>query len=826
MADVYCAIYGDLDYWDGTIAWGYDATSDIHNPTAHPNQTARDAQYTAAYTSLSAWEAARGGVAQSADTEYAIIQTPWDVDDTVLVNLTFTNTPTIIIRAIGDARHAGVWDDGASSPHRLVAANAALAILRISVSSVTVDGMQIYNTEAVDSSNNCLYAGGAAYTGLRFSNLILVSENAEGIRLNNPGIQVKLWNIVIYCPDGGGQEGLWIDAVSTCEFYNSTIEGFYEGVAIDAVATSCSLKNNVIFNNTDDIFDGVGVTIDYNASDDGDGTNPQDFTAEATDWNKVFTDYANNDYSLKDYTTSPCCVGKGTDNPGSGLYSDDIKGETRTSIWDIGAFEYPAEGGEEFVRSIADTIELTDILTKAVSKGVVLADTIGITDIASRVAGFFRSIRTDFFIEPSWTQQTSSFDTTMISDIAHDQVDLWVAAGGWKIATSSNGIDWTQRDSTLELVGINGVAYNGSNLWVAVSTSGKLVTSPDGIDWTEQTSSFGTTTIEDVAYNGSNLWVAVGDEGKIATSPNGINWEQVEDSLFGTSDIYGVAYNGSNLWVAVGEDGKLATSLDGINWEQRTSSFDTTLIRCIAYNGSNLWVAAGWTGKLATSSDGINWTQQTSSFSNHIYGVAHNQSNLWVAVGSGGELATSLNGIDWEQQDSSFDSTYISDVAYDGSNLWVAVGGSGKLATYLVRIGITDMLATVGTFMKSISDSVSIGDILSILGRGFANLSDLIGITDALSKSITFTKNVIDTISISDVLVIVIIKIRKIVDTVGITGIFKVIITIAKKIDSFSVCQIIEVKNKLVSKVKRIDFSSVSNIIQSITHKDSKIDGK
>lgn len=37
-------------------------------------------------------------------------------------------------------------------------------------------------------------------------------------------------------------------------------------------------------------------------------------------------------------------IGVGTDDPGSGLYSDDINGETRTSTWDIGADEYVAAG--------------------------------------------------------------------------------------------------------------------------------------------------------------------------------------------------------------------------------------------------------------------------------------------------------------------------------------------------------------------------------------------------------------------------------------------------------------------------------------------------
>jgi hypothetical protein len=38
-------------------------------------------------------------------------------------------------------------------------------------------------------------------------------------------------------------------------------------------------------------------------------------------------------------------VGTGTDDPGAGLYSDDITGTARTSVWDIGADEYVAAAG-------------------------------------------------------------------------------------------------------------------------------------------------------------------------------------------------------------------------------------------------------------------------------------------------------------------------------------------------------------------------------------------------------------------------------------------------------------------------------------------------
>ena len=103
MADVYCAIYGDSDYWDGTTHWGIDPSDE----SWCANQAARDNIYTAAYTSLSAWEAARDGVANAGDDEYAIIYGPWTSHDTNEFDFAgWSNTPNKIwIKTLGtDAR--------------------------------------------------------------------------------------------------------------------------------------------------------------------------------------------------------------------------------------------------------------------------------------------------------------------------------------------------------------------------------------------------------------------------------------------------------------------------------------------------------------------------------------------------------------------------------------------------------------------------------------------------------------------------------------------------------------------------------------------------
>ena len=122
--------------------------------------------------------------------------------------------------------------------------------------------------------------------------------------------------------------------------YNCTLCNSYYGLVIGPNGGSYAY-NCAVFNNANDFHSsGATLTIDYCASDDGDGTNAVDISpgaTEADDWAACFTDYANGDFSLK---SDSVCVGAGTDDPGSGLYSDDILGNTRTSTWDIGAFEY------------------------------------------------------------------------------------------------------------------------------------------------------------------------------------------------------------------------------------------------------------------------------------------------------------------------------------------------------------------------------------------------------------------------------------------------------------------------------------------------------
>jgi len=213
--------------------------------------------------------------------------------------------------------------------------------------------MGVENYILVDS---CIFKGVCSGTGLGI-----------GFQSGDADVIVDVVNCVAYGFYIAGDTNFsGINVAGTGHIYNCTVHSCTQGIT--GVAGT-SVYNCASFNNEDDFAGTIG-TIDHCASDDGDGTNAQDFTAEATDWNKVFTDYANGDVTLKNYTTSPCCVGVGVDAPGGALYSDDIIGTARSTTWDIGAFEYfvtgatlTAETGSYVLTGTAVTLLKSNLLT-------------------------------------------------------------------------------------------------------------------------------------------------------------------------------------------------------------------------------------------------------------------------------------------------------------------------------------------------------------------------------------------------------------------------------------------------------------------------------
>jgi hypothetical protein len=306
------------------------------------------------YTSLSNWEAQNLNLTGldkycicdckctdgNADTNNCLVS-GWNTDVTRFIK--------VWCDPAGSYRHAGKYVTG--NKYRIEITDAS----GFNISNLgfcQVDGIQIQMTRVgttdawglstshwldgqVNKISNCIVKGNGASSGNYRAGILLA------------GGTIRVWNCIVYGFSVGSNSWGIRAACSggnDVQIYNCTVFGCTTGYLSDGTNVGVVIKNCAVANNTDD-FNGLhSETVDYCASDDGDGTHAVDWTSEATDWANIFTDYANGDFSLKNYTGTGKVIGVGVDNPGSGLYSDDIIGIARSSTWDIGAFEYVATG--------------------------------------------------------------------------------------------------------------------------------------------------------------------------------------------------------------------------------------------------------------------------------------------------------------------------------------------------------------------------------------------------------------------------------------------------------------------------------------------------
>ncbi len=297
-------------------------------------------------------------------------------DTTSVVIDGYTTDPTRYIKIFTAvaARHSGVYN---TDYYRIVRSVGDFP-LDIRDDYVWVDGIQIQYTVATETTTYGLYVNGTASgaNAIDISNTIIkgVISNTVlpyGMRVFDINAIIRMWNCILY---GFPKFGIRSNAASQA-MYNCTISDATSGDGFDC--NNGTLTNCAIFNNLVDI---DGGSADYCATDDLDGTNAVNISpggTEADDWNDAFTDYANGDFSVKD--DSSVLDDAGTDNPGSGLYSDDIAGNSRVSAWDIGAFELAVVGASTLNVSesptVSDTVTLALTLEVNVSESITIADT-------------------------------------------------------------------------------------------------------------------------------------------------------------------------------------------------------------------------------------------------------------------------------------------------------------------------------------------------------------------------------------------------------------------------------------------------------------------
>ena len=201
---------------------------------------------------------------------------------------------------------------------------------------LTLRGLQIKHSTPTTGTTYLVFNGSTSQT-LTIDSCFLWMASASttvahAVMQNTAGGTTTVYNCIVKNTNSTAGTGrrCFHRAAGTLNVYNSIARGAYYGFSGTITAKNCIAYEN------DDDFTGT-PTLTTCAADDND----TGVSVVAPTWTDQFVDHSNDDYTLK---SGGSLIGAGTDDPASGLFSDDIAGTTR-SDWDIGPFEYVAATG-------------------------------------------------------------------------------------------------------------------------------------------------------------------------------------------------------------------------------------------------------------------------------------------------------------------------------------------------------------------------------------------------------------------------------------------------------------------------------------------------
>ena len=174
----------------------------------------------------------------------------------------------------------------------------------------------------------CLGLSGYYATGFRAWNSILVNRTTYS--------STSASSAVIYMGDNSA-------TAETLTFYNCTVIGTRWGINISPGSNKVVVCKNVLVQSTLDAFtigSNAWTGSDYNAANSAAATGGAHDRVSQT---FTFVNAGAGDYHLDAADAGARTYG--VTDPGSGLFSDDIDGQTRSAPWDIGADQYVAAGG-------------------------------------------------------------------------------------------------------------------------------------------------------------------------------------------------------------------------------------------------------------------------------------------------------------------------------------------------------------------------------------------------------------------------------------------------------------------------------------------------
>ncbi len=319
------------------------------------------------YTSLSAWEAGQQADIVAADQIqqaecYALVDTTeftidgWTTDATRYIR---------IFAATGEG-HSGYWDTA-----KFLFRSSGVLGVNIEENFVRFEGLQFEHTDANTATDGVRFGSTMSSTSeVRFSKCLfkMIQSGGSGtgaLVYGFPGVAggalVRFYNCVFWdafntdFPTSTIPKGAVRNEFTRMELYNCTIYNSVWGInsqvsgAFTTKAVNClSYCDEKAAAFTD--FNGTFTSSNFNASTDATAPGANSIINQANTDIDFESETETNAAFLAILTTSTC-VGAGTNDPLSGVYSDDIRGQTRTSTWDIGADEFVAAAPERVPQS-------------------------------------------------------------------------------------------------------------------------------------------------------------------------------------------------------------------------------------------------------------------------------------------------------------------------------------------------------------------------------------------------------------------------------------------------------------------------------------------
>ncbi|MDR3558801.1 MAG: hypothetical protein P4L58_00160, partial [Candidatus Pacebacteria bacterium] len=243
-----------------------------------------------------------------------------------------SNTTTYPAEANNSQRAMGKWD---ATKYNLQAGASSSSLLNILVPDVKIDGLQLYQSVGYYSSVVGLNSSGVVNLSVSNSIIRAFSGNTGNygiiIEGGSTGSVYNIYNNIVYGASyDSGCNGLMVEN-SSVFLYNNTFYGNYTGIY--GYSGTLIAKNNIVYNNT----------TDYSGSFDSSSTNnlSKDATAPGSnaEINRTvqFANAGANDFHLSLADTAALGHGANLSVDTNFAFDTDIDGQTRPTIWDIGA---------------------------------------------------------------------------------------------------------------------------------------------------------------------------------------------------------------------------------------------------------------------------------------------------------------------------------------------------------------------------------------------------------------------------------------------------------------------------------------------------------